>query len=154
MRKEDDKSIISARLNEAAEAKYGGRKHGRASLLARDSGLPVQNVARWLRGASLPSEAMWTPLANTLGCPVSWLRGYSDEKPAAVKKKVSGVEALAAGVAIAAVWKMLDRIKPDITEDQLVQITVDATDYLIEADATDAELKSYLASKMMEAESS
>ena len=152
--KDDDRDVIAKRLNEAAEAKYGGRKHGRASLLARDSGLPVQNVARWLRGASLPSEAVWAPLANALGCPVAWLRGYSEEKPAAVKKKVSGVEALAAGVAIAAVWKMLDRLKPQISEDQLVQITVDATDHLIETDATDAELRSFIASKMVEAESS
>ncbi|RUR26814.1 helix-turn-helix domain-containing protein [Vreelandella andesensis] len=118
MRLEPDKrELFGERLKQACAAKYG-KEHGMASRLAEDMDVSAQTASKWLRGLVVPDVDKWAELAANLNVSAQWLTGSVHEQPHSLRHS-GDADAKAVGQAATIVFPLVQRLKPEISQDEL-----------------------------------
>lgn len=118
MRLEPDKrQLFGERLKQACLAKYK-KEHGMASRLADDMDVSAQTASKWLRGLVVPDVDKWAELAAHLDVSAQWLIGSTHDQPHALRHSGSA-DVKAVGRAGTIVFPLVQRLKPDITQEEL-----------------------------------
>lgn len=146
MRLEPDKRrLFGERLRQACLAKYG-KEHGMASRLADDMNVTAQTASKWLRGIVVPEVDRWAEIATLLNVSAQWLVGRTHDQPDNLRS-VGMAEAKLAGKAGRIVLPLVQRLQPDISQDDLDMLMQTAYEQLRagrEADAVSGEIASKL----------
>ena len=117
MRLEPEKrKLFGERLKQACIAYYG-KEHGAASRLGDDMGVSAQTASKWLRGLVVPDVDKWAMLAEHLNVSAQWLIGSSHDQPLSLKG--SDPDAKTVGHAAKIVFPLVQKMKPDIDQDEL-----------------------------------
>jgi len=112
------KQLFAERLVQACIAKWG-KEYGAASRLAEEMGVSVGTAARWLKGTVTPEVDRWGELATKLDVTVQWLTGATHDRPDALRGRVDDRSLNLARKAAKAVFPVVMRLKPEISQEDL-----------------------------------
>lgn len=119
------KQLFADRLTQACVVKWG-KEYGAASRLAEEMGVSVATAARWLRGAVTPEVERWGELAVLLDVTVEWLTGATHELPKALHGRIDDRSLQLARRVMSLTLPMVMRLKPDISQEELEALTLQA----------------------------
>lgn len=145
---EERRRLFRDRLRRACIAKYGN-DHGIATYLGREMGVTTSTAAKWLRGKIMPPPERWGVLAATLGVTAAWLIGDSHTAPESVLEQTDLEVAENVGRAASIVYPLVTKLKPDASEDEIMELAKDAWRKLAAGEPVNA-VKGDIATRLLE----